>query len=143
MKTLRSLYDLAEQNGIEIIRRDIPNSKGITVFFDGNYYIGIHARLSTSAEEKTVLAHEIGHCLLGALYTANAGNVTKTEAERRADQWAIEYLAPEKEYREIPIEYHGAELLSLICDTFDVTSDFADKIAHYYEGRGENAEEDK
>lgn len=65
------LYLEAEQNGITVIcGAKLPLTKSVSVKDGEDMYIGIDdSAMETHADERTHLAHEIGHCMTGAFYS--------------------------------------------------------------------------
>ena len=77
------------------------------------------------AEEKTKLAHELGHCETGSFYNQSAALDVRQKHENQADRWAIQHLIPSGALEEA-IANGCAELWQL-ADYFGVTEDLMRK----------------
>ena len=91
MTSLDSLYELAEDEEIEIYAFDLPLTGSVsTMEPDGTCYIGIDPfSIDSRSEEAVCLAHELGHCITGSFYNVYAVCDLRAKHERRADKWAI------------------------------------------------------
>lgn len=89
--TLIQLYDIADQNNIAVYHFPLYPLKSVSV--PGT--IGIDAdQVETTAEEKNLLAHELGHCIKYAFYTGISPLELRAQKEYRANKWAVETLIP-------------------------------------------------
>ena len=95
METL-DLYDLAERAGIRVDYFDLSGLGSCAVALDRQCCaIALDpAMIDTGAEEKTRLAHELGHCLTGAFYTRSSPLAVLGKAEYKADRWSVFRLLP-------------------------------------------------
>lgn len=61
---LSSLYELADSLGVAVYSFDLPESRAVSLMDEhGGCVIGMdNSRAYSTAEEKTMLAHELGHC---------------------------------------------------------------------------------
>lgn len=92
MKT-DDLYLLADEDGIDVV--EMPMEwKALSVYMNGSCAVAIDTDGMTDAEEKTALAHELGHCETLSFYNVNDTAETKRRCELRADRWAMEKLIP-------------------------------------------------
>lgn len=85
---------LAEKDGIRVLYGSIPNSGAIAL------PSAVCLDLSTLFSEPrrvSMLAHELGHIETGALYTADASQTVRAQAENRARRWAIRRLISRSE----------------------------------------------
>lgn len=128
---LNELYDLAEREGITVDCFDLKFNKCFSVRDGGgNYYIGIDPLALTShADEKVELAHELGHCETGTFYLRNASALIRSKCEHRANKWAIKKLIPEDELKEACRYCTNRWELA---EHFDVTEDFMQMALDYY-----------
>lgn len=130
--TLNGLYDLAEEEGITIANFSLSRREALsTMDSDGDCYIAIDPhKVASMADEKTKLAHEIGHCVTGAFYNVFSPYDSRQRHENRADKWAIKKLIPEdKLERAVSKGYTEVwELAELFC----VTEDFMRKAVSLY-----------
>lgn len=124
------LYEYAEENNIAIECVDLPINKALSIQIEQADYIGIDKNVAAdSAEERTLLAHELGHCATGAFYDTNAPKISRSRQERRAIKWALLRYVPKSELlRLIREKYHNDE----IADIFGVTEEFLSKAYTYY-----------
>lgn len=131
MKELKSLYRLAEKRNIEIITLPLPETASMSIELQDACYIGIdNAVLDTSAEERTHLAHELGHCITGSFYNRHTQFDIRQRHENRADKWAVRRLIPKSDLDEA-IASGYTELWEL-ADFFGVTEDLIKKAVCLY-----------
>ena len=79
----------------------------------------ISRRITSAADEKTKLAHELGHCITGAFYSIDFPFDIRQRHENRADKWAIKRLVPEKELEKAVAD--GYTEIWALADFFGVT----------------------
>lgn len=131
MKELKSLYRLAERRNIEIINLPLPETASMSIELQDVCYIGIdNAVLDTSAEERTHLAHELGHCITGSFYSRHTQFDIRQRHENRADKWAVRRLIPLESLDDAVAEGH-TELWDL-AEFFGVTEEFMKKAVCLY-----------
>lgn len=87
-------------------------------------------RLTSTADEKTKLAHELGHCATGSFYNRWAARDVRQMHENRADKWAIERLVPRSEL-ETAVAAGHTELWDL-AELFGVTEPFMRKAVCWH-----------
>ena len=97
---------------------------------DGSCVIGIDRSDMTDAQEKTQLAHEIGHCETGSFYSRYVKVDSRQRHENRADKWAVRRLISADDLDNAVAEGH-TELWDL-ADYFGVTEDFIKKAVCLY-----------
>lgn len=121
------MYDLAERDGISIICCDLPENKSVSI----PSYIGIDPfSIETTAEERTHLAHELGHCETGSFYSTFSPLDIRAKHEYRANVWAAKQLIPVNEfYRAID---EGLTQAWELAEYFNVTEDLIKFAADYY-----------
>jgi len=103
---LNALYQLAEQENIDIFNFPIHNKKAFCIDDGDIQLIAIdYSKLDSTIEEKDILAEEVAHLKYKLLYFLTdynnpnfASNVSKTEA--RAKRRAAELLIPPEELNE-------------------------------------------
>lgn len=97
MVELPALYDYAVKRGIGVYWFDLDATESLSYMDeDKRCYIAMDPWcLRTLAEEKTKLAHELGHCETGSFYNRYAKLDLRQKHENRADKWAIRKLVPE------------------------------------------------
>lgn len=131
MKELKSLYRLAEKRNIEIINLPLPETASMSIELQDVCYIGIdNAVLDTNAEERTHLAHELGHCITGSFYNRHTQFDIRQRHENRADKWAVRRLIPPESLDDAVAEGH-TELWDL-AEFFGVTEEFMKKAVCLY-----------
>ena len=126
------LYEIAEENGTEIICCDLPQTRSASVrTSSGRCYIGIDPfEIETTAEERVHLAHEIGHCETLAFYNAYSPLEIREKHELRADRWAVSRLVPMRELTDAL--KHGISEIWALAEHFEVTEDFMRKVLKIY-----------
>lgn len=132
MISLNSLYELAEDEGIEIYAFDLPLTGSVsTMEPDGTCYIGIDPfSIDSRSEEAVCLAHELGHCLTGSFYNIYAVCDLRAKHERRADKWAIKKLVPRDKLKKA-INSGFSEVWEL-SEYFDLPEPFIRKAVTFY-----------
>lgn len=110
-------------------------AKSLSVELDDKVYINIDEfKFETETEERVCLAHELGHCISGTLYTINHSNLYKGSPEYKADYLAGQSVMPIDELRDCIlkgiIEYY--ELVEYV----DITEEFVKRILYIYGNKG-------
>lgn len=90
----------------------------------------ISRRITSAADEKTKLAHELGHCITGAFYSIDFPFDIRQRHENRADKWAIKRLVPEKELEKAVAD--GYTEIWALADFFGVTEDLMSRAVSWY-----------
>lgn len=85
------LYKFAEQKHIAVYRRSIPEAKGMAI--PGSICLDVDL-IFDGPVERTVMAHDLGHCATGSFYSRNDPPYIRRRMENRADKWAIKKLVP-------------------------------------------------
>lgn len=132
MTTINELYDLAEHEGVTVTAFSLNSREALsTMDSDGQCYIAIDpSKVSSCANEKTKIAHELGHCMTGSFYNVYSPVDRRQRHENRADRWAIKKLITEDEL-ERAVNSGYTELWEL-ADLFDVTEDLMRKAVSLY-----------
>ena len=128
---ISDLYKIADENKIKIYFYPLYPLKSVSL--PGNIGIDSLGAVHTEAEEKSVLAHEIGHCIKGAFYNYKCKYDIKSKYEYKADKWAIQNIIPFDEL-ESALRSGNTEIWSL-AEYFGVTYDFMNKAVELYENR--------
>lgn len=129
------LYLEAEQSGITVLcGAELPLTKSVSLALpDGAMFIGIDDSVMQSrAEERVHLAHELGHCVTGAMYNIRCPIMPRQRYERIADAYAIKKLVDEDELRRVIDEREGDISVWELSECFDVTEDFMKKALAFY-----------
>lgn len=128
--TLNALYNIAECDNIDVLAFDLEHCESLSVLDGKACIIGINPfKVSSCADEKVKLAHELGHCETGAFYNAHSKFDIRSKHEHTADKWAIKKLIPEDELKEACKLCRNRWELS---EHFGVTEDFMQKALDYY-----------
>ena len=121
------LFRIAEDNGIRVVSGRIPKTKSIAV--PGAVCLD-RALCFDRAEERTRLAHELGHNMTWAFYRRDDPPYWKRRMENRANKWAICSIVTEEALYRAIREGH-TETWDL-AEYFDVTEDFIKMAMWYY-----------
>ncbi len=128
--TLHELYAIADNNDIDVYHFDLNPIRSMSV----PGAIGIDTNLiENTAEEKEQLAHELGHCILGAFYTGTSSYELKEQKEYRADKWAIKKLIPFEELAEAL--QNGITEPWQLAEYFNVPQSLINKATKLYESK--------
>ena len=95
--SLDELYAFAEEHGIKIHDFNFGALKSMSV--PDNIGINYH-NLSGTLEEKTLLFHEMGHCVTGCFYQGKSPLDLKTRHEFRANKWSFMKQIPVDDLRQ-------------------------------------------
>lgn len=126
------LYRMAEEDGVGVFAYKLPKTRSMSaVLPDGYMAIGIdYDALTSTAEERVHLAHEIGHCKTGSFYNKYSCYDVREKHERRANVYAVLHLMPLDEIHEA---YRcGCREIWDMAEYFDVTEEFAKFALMYY-----------
>ncbi|MBQ7492362.1 MAG: ImmA/IrrE family metallo-endopeptidase [Clostridia bacterium] len=128
MTRLQRLYQRAEALGLQVYFLPLQARRGISTP-DGA--IGMDPdRQESAAAEAVCLAHEMGHCVTGSFYTAEAGRIERLRCEARAQRWAYDALVPLEELRRLLRQ--GVTRPDELAEHFDVTEGFLRECLDYY-----------
>lgn len=130
MDRVNELYEIAEENGIEVLDFPLPASGSMSIEQNGRYYIGMDStRQFSRAEEAARLGHELGHCLYGGLYTRLTPFDLKERHEVRADRWYILHAIPEDAL--MSMLKSGMDAWE-IAERLDTTEEYVRRAYYYY-----------
>lgn len=132
MQSVLSLYNLAQQENIEVIQHPMKENGSMSIMLDnGSCYIGIDESIQDNgAQERVHLGHELGHCITGSFYNIYAAIDCRQRHENRADKWAIANLVPIVDLDEAVAE--GCCEIWELAEHFGVTEEFMKKAVCYY-----------
>lgn len=132
MVDLIDLYQFASEQGVDVDWVPMEQALSLSIPLpDGTCCIALNPwRLDMVEKEAVCLAHELGHCELGAFYNQWAACDVRRKHENRADKWAIARLIPEEALDEAVADGH-TELWDL-AEHFGVTEDFMRKAICWY-----------
>lgn len=134
--TTDQLYEIMDREGIALYRAQLPHTKSVSVAIGKDYYaIGVDAApWESEAEERSHIAHELGHCVCDAFYRPYANGECRGKQEYRADKWAIRKLMP---WRQLNAALHaGIVERWALADYFRVTEAFVNRALDFYERDG-------
>lgn len=109
----------------------IPDAKAATVQMDHKSHVFIdEGQIQTRAEEKRILAHELGHIQTGTTHAVVSPCDIVSRHEARAERWTIKRLLP---YDEVchAIRY-GCRTTWELAEYFDVPDELVLKAIDYY-----------
>ena len=129
---LGALYDLAEQENIEVIRFPMAINGSMSVMDDnGACYIGMDAAVRDGGiQDRVHLIHELGHCVTGSFYNRYAAIDSRQRHENRADKWAVKKLIPVEALDDAIAE--GCTEVWELAERFGVTEEFVRKAVCYH-----------
>ena len=132
MKTLQEIYRIAEQKNIVVDRFALFRREALSIMDeDGNCFIAIDPnKIQNTSDERTKLAHELGHCATGAFYNEHSYFDVRQRHENRADKWAVKKLIPVDQLDDAIA--HGCTEIWELAERFGVTEDFIRKAVCYY-----------
>lgn len=130
--TLTEIYNIAEQDGIDIYSFQMNECESMSVLQNGDCFIAIDPfKLHSETDEKIKIAHEIGHCETGAFYNEYATCDIREKHERRANIWAIKKLVPKDKLIKA-IQSGFCENRWELSEFFGVTEDLVQFALEYY-----------
>lgn len=130
--TLEDLYETAEAYHIQVDAFDLHTCESLSLMdADGSCYVAIDPfKLTSNADEKTKLGHELGHCETGSFYNQYSPFDLRQRHENRADKWAIKKLVPKDELN--AARGKGYTEVWELAEYFGVTEDFMRKAICWY-----------
>ncbi len=132
MTALHTLYDQAKQENIVVDRRRLKKRGAFSIMDeDGDCFIAIDPeRLTSEADERCKLSHELGHCITGSFYNEWATCDLRQKHENKADKWAVTQLVP-IDALDDAIENGLTELWEL-AEFFGISEDMMKKAICWY-----------
>lgn len=126
------LYLISDAENIPVLPFSLPKNGSMCIQTNEfRCYIGIdYSVLADESSLRVHLAHELGHCEVGAFYNRWAACDIRQQHENRADKWAIQQLVPEDELN-AAVADGDTEIWSL-AEHFDVTEEFMKKAVCWY-----------
>jgi len=124
------LYEFARKKQIIIERMNLKKNKSLSVRIQNRDFIGLDEEtIENSAEERTHLAHELGHCATGAFYEVGSPLQVRGKAEYKANKWAVLRCIPKQDL--IKLLKQGFQKWEL-AEHFNVTEDLVNTAMTYY-----------
>ena len=132
MKPLQEFYRVAKEKNIVVDRFALSSREALSIMdTDGNCYIAIDpCKIRNETDERSKLAHELGHCVTGAFYNRYSNFDCRQRHENKADKWAIRHLITENELDEAVAE--GCTEIWELADRFGVTEPLMRKAVCLY-----------
>lgn len=132
MKPLQEIYHIADQENIVIDRFALSSREALSIMDDdGNCYVAIDPhKIRDEADERSKLAHELGHCVTGSFYNQYSHFDCRQRHENRADKWAISELVTVDELDEAVAD--GCCEIWELAERFGITEQFMKKAVCYY-----------
>lgn len=132
MKDILSLYQLAQQQSIPVLRFPLPENGSMSVqCADGSCLIGMDKSVQDGGvQERVHLAHELGHCLTGSFYSPYTRIDSRRRHEYRAEKRAVQELVSVEALDDAVAE--GCTELWELAERFGVTEEFMKKAVCYY-----------
>ena len=124
------LHHLAEKHGAHIDYAHLPQTTAVALKYGDTFFIGMDYSVpENSAEERMILAHEIGHIETDAFYGMRAPAPVRAAAEIQAERWAVKKLVPKQRFT--CLLKQGLEAWEL-AEHFNVSEAFIRKAYHLY-----------
>lgn len=132
MKPLQEIYRIAEQENIVVDYFALSSREALSVMDDGGEcFIAIDPnKIIDESDERTKLAHELGHCITGAFYNQYSNFDCRQRHENTADKWAIGNLIPVEDLDNAVAD--GCSEIWELAERFGVAEDFVKKAVCYY-----------
>lgn len=129
---IRSLYDFARQQNIEVLPYPMPENGSMSVMMeDGACFIGMDESVRDGGvEERVHLSHELGHCATGSFYSIHTAVDCRQRHENRADKWAVTHVIPVDDLDEAVAQ--GCTEVWELAERFGVTEEFVRKAVCLY-----------
>lgn len=114
---MKAILNYIDENCIDVDWVPLRQAPSLSMPVGSKYCIAINTRqLTGEADERTKLAHEVGHCATGAFYNRYSSLDILQKHENRADKWAIRHL--------IPVESLDAAVADGYCEICDLAEHF-------------------
>ena len=126
------LYQLAQQENIEVLSYPLPQNGSMSVMLDGGQcFVGLDPSLRDgSVQERVHLSHELGHCVTGSFYNIYAAVDSRRRHENQADKWAVTTLISVEELDNAIAQ--GCTEVWELAEHFQVTEAFIRKALCWY-----------
>lgn len=129
------LLKYANENNYPVFFNKMNVTKSLTVELNNNICINIdESKFETGSEKRVCLAHELGHCISGTLYTINHSNLYRGSAEYKADYRAAQLVLPIEILKECVL--NGITEIYDLAEYFDITEEFVKRALYIYGNKG-------
>ena len=132
MKPLAELYRYAQQENIAVDLFPLESRQALSIMDEaGQCYVALDPRqLTSEADERAKLAHELGHCATGAFYNRYSDFDSRQKHENKADKWAICQVVTEEELDDAVAE--GRVTLWELAEYFGIPESLMKKAVCWY-----------
>ncbi len=132
MKTLQEIYHFADKENIVVDRFALSNREALSIMDeDGSCFIAIDPdKIANESDERTKMAHELGHCVTGSFYNRYSNYDCRQRHENKADKWAVKHLIPVDSLDAAVAD--GCTEIWELAERFGVTEPFMKKAVCYY-----------
>ena len=132
MKALQTLYRIADKEHIVVDRFALSSREALSIMdTEGNCFIAIDPeKIANETDERSKLAHELGHCLTGAFYNRYSDFDCRQRHENTADKWAVRKLVTVDELDEAVAE--GCTEIWELAERFGITEPLMRKAVCLY-----------
>jgi len=130
------LYDIADNHDIRVDCFRMNKVESLAFMSSkGKYFVAIDPfKLCNNLDEKMKLAHELGHCISGAFYTALSPLATWERCEARANLKAIQLLITKDDIEDAASD--GVHELWELAERFGLPEDTVATAIEYYRPNG-------
>lgn len=133
-KMIDEYFGISDADGIVLCDTGLCGEQACSVKLRNIKVIGVDTdNIHSSAELRSVLSHELGHCKTDCFYSIGANKQERYHAEYQANKWAIKFCVPFSDYLKAIKE--GATDVCALSEYFDITVDMARKVAEMYEDK--------
>ena len=132
MRSLQDFYHIANQQNIVIDHFALSNREALSIMDEEGFcFVAIDPdKIRSEADERSKLAHELGHCITGSFYNQYSKFDCRQRHENRADKWAISQLITVDDLDEAVAD--GCCEIWELAERFGVTDDVIKKAVCYY-----------
>ncbi|MFV0552900.1 MAG: ImmA/IrrE family metallo-endopeptidase [Anaerorhabdus sp.] len=129
------LLKYADDNNYSVFFNKTNITKSLSVEINNALCINVdESKIENEAEKRVCLAHELGHCISGTLYTINHSNLYRGSAEYRADYRAAKLVIPINQLKECIV--NGITEKYEIAEYFNITEEFVERVYYIYKNKG-------
>lgn len=123
-----AVYKDLDSMGVDVV--DLKLKANTAIAFMDNFMVFDRSSCKTSAHERTVLAHEVGHYISGAFYLAYSPYQVKEQAEHRAFAASVERYLPAADIA--AAMRAGYTETWQLAEYFDLDEDYIKEALHYW-----------
>ena len=132
MVSVYDLYNEMIENGILLFDYKQNGTAAATIRINETYGVFLDSRiLDTLAKEKTIVAHECGHCFTGSTHAIYSPFDVIEKHEYKANKWAAHRVMPIEEIKKSLRD--GCVEPWQLAERFNVTEDFVKTALYIYQ----------